>query len=587
MRSTRSIRRRRVAAVVATLAVVAVFVVRLVDIQLVQADELNTQSAGKRSVATTVYGRRGDIVDANGVVLAGSIMRYDITASPRNSVLYTENWTVQDRAAAIGDLAAAIGMPASEITAKIDGALAEDPKSDYVLLAGKVTLEVRNAVRALGLTSWIYPRAHPGRTYPRGAVGGSLVGFLGTDGPQFGLELSENECVAGVDGSSTYERSLDGVQLPGSTVVKQAAKDGGTLRLTIDSDLQWYAQQAITDKVQEAQAKWGTVVVVRIKDGHLMAVADYPSVDPNNVNGTKPEDIKSQAFAGVYEPGSTFKAMTAAMLIDAGKISQTTPVTVPPAFHTRGGVITDVFAHGTEHWTTAGVLAQSSNVGISTLTKVLGKQKRYEYLKRFGLGAKTEVDFDGEGSGILHRAEDWDGLTEYAVSFGQGVSATSVQVASIYQTLGNGGVRMPLTLVEGCEQPDGTVTRPSSGKGTRVVSEKAAGDVVEMLENVVTQGPLSPYLTIPGYDIAAKSGTAQVAKQNGIGYGDDRVVSIAGLVKGDDPEYAIVVTLGMPQVGPRVSQVVTGTFTKIAQQVIKTYRITPSPEKPKRLPVEW
>ncbi|MFT4123480.1 MAG: penicillin-binding protein 2 [Microbacteriaceae bacterium] len=582
MRIARSHRRRTVVAMVVVVGLVLAFVVRLVDIQIVQAGELNEQSAGKRSVESTVYGTRGDIVDSDGVVLAGSVMRYDVTAAPVNSAV-TGSYTEQDREDDIAALADAIGETADTVRSALDDALEDDPESQYVLLASKVTLDVRDAVKALDI-GWAYEPSHPARTYPRGAVAGSLVGFLGTDGPQFGLELSEDECLAATDGTETYEQSEDGVQLPGSTVVETEAVDGGTLKLTIDSDLQWYAQQRIADAAESLNAEWATAVVIRVEDGHLMAVADYPSVDPNDVDATDPDDIRSTSFATVYEPGSTFKAMTAAMLIDQGEASPTTQVTVPSVFTTSGGTIKDVFSHGTMNWTLTGILVNSSNIGISKLTDRVDKQTRYEYMLAFGLGKKTEVGFNGEASGILHSADDWDALTQYAVSFGQGVSATSVQVASIYQTLANGGVRMPVTLVEGCEHADGTVTEVPSDEGTRVVSKKAAKEVVEMLENFVTQGSMSSTLSIDGYDIAAKSGTAQVA-ENG-SYGDDRVTSIAGIVSGDDPQYAIVVTMGMPKTN-RTSSAVAPVWHDIAEQVIKTFRVTPSTEDVTELPVTW
>lgn len=590
MRKARSTRRRMTFSIVAVLAVIALFVVRLVDIQVVQAEGLNEQSEGKRSVATTVYGTRGDIVDANGTVLAGSVMRYDITSSPANSSVTStdpkKGYTADERAADIQSLADATGVSAADITSKLDAALKANPDSQYALLASEMTLEVRNAVKALDIP-WVYTVSHPARTYPLGSVAGSLVGFLGSDAsdPRFGLERSENACLASTDGSSTYERSLDGVQLPGSAVVTKPAQNGGTLKLTIDSDLQWYAQQVIAQKAQELKAEWATAVVIRVKDGHLMAVADYPSIDPNDINASDPDDIRSTAFATAYEPGSTFKAMTAAMLIDQGKATPYTQVTVPSVFNTKGGYIKDVFSHGTMNWTLTGILVNSSNIGISELTKRLDKQTRYEYMLKFGLGQQTEVGFNGESTGLLKPADEWDNLTNYAVSFGQGVGATSVQVASIYQTLANGGVRMPVTLVEGCEQPDGTVTEVPSSQGTRVVSKKAANEVVDMLENFVTQGQMSSALTVDGYDLAAKSGTAQVADASG-GYGADRVTSIAGIVSGDDPQYAIVVTMGMPKTD-RTSSAVAPAWHDIAEQVIKTYRITPSTEKVPELPVTW
>ena len=589
MNNSRKAKRRMTLAIFGLLAVISLFVGRLVDIQVVQADQLNEASADKRSIGVTTYGVRGDIVDTNGVALADSVERYDITASPKNSITSTGTFTrtidgeqvTSTRDELIEELADATGETAASIKASLDA----NPESDFAYVAKKTTLAVRTAVRELHI-GWVTTQLNPDRTYPLGAVAGNLVGFIGTDGPQAGLELSANSCVASTNGTQTYERGADGVRLPGSTVTTKDAIDGGTLKLTIDSDFQWFVQQAIAEQAETIGAKWATAVVVRVSDGHLMAVADYPSVDPNDVNGVGVESLGSLAFSTPYEPGSTFKAMTAAMLIDAGKINQTTQISAPPYLSVGGGIIKDVFSHGTMQWTTTGVLVNSSNIGISILSEKLSAAKREKYMRAFGLGEKTAVDFNGESPSPLRSSDDWDPITEKAVAFGQGVTATSVQVASIYQTLGNDGVKMPLTLVEGCEMPDGTVTDLPDTEGTQVVSKDAANDTVEMLENVVTQGSLTAQLTIEGYNIAAKTGTAQVAKTNGVGYGTDRVVSVAGLISGDDPQYAVVVTYGNPTT-IKTSDAAAPTFKKIMTQIIKTFRVTPSTQSVPDLPATW
>jgi cell division protein FtsI (penicillin-binding protein 3) len=588
--NSRKSRRRIVLSVVGLFLVTSVFVVRLVDIQVVQAADYNEESKDKRSIAVTTYGSRGDIVDTNGVVIADSVERYDITASPRNSIPTDGTFDVIVDGASVELSRDEVIQKLADITgekfADIKAALDKDPESDFAYVAKSATLEVRTQIRALRL-GWITTQTHPTRTYPLGAVAGNLVGFMGTDGPLAGLEYTAESCVGATNGSETYERSLDYVRLPGSTVTSKPVVDGGTLKLTIDSDFQWFVQQAIADAALEYQAEWATAMVVRVKDGHIMAAADYPSVDPNDVNASDVSSLGSLAFSTPYEPGSTFKAMTAAMLIDAGKINQTTKVSAPSVLITDGGGrIKDVFAHGTMQWTTTGVLVNSSNIGISILSEELSPEKRQAYMKKFGLGERTAVNFSGESPSVMSDASTWDPITEKAVAFGQGVVATSAQVAAIYQTLGNDGVRMPLTLVEGCEMPDGTITDLPSTEGIEVVSKSAANQTVEMLENVVTQGSLSAALTIPGYNIAAKSGTAQVAKDGGGGYGTDRIVSVAGLISGDNPEYAVVVTLGKPKIN-KTSGAAAPTFKKIMTQIIKTFRVTPSTEPVPDLPVNW
>lgn len=578
MNSRRRHGRRLAVSVLMVFTIVVVFVVRLVDIQLVQADELNAESYDKRAQELITYGVRGDIVDTNGVILADSVDRYDIEASPRIALSALNLPSTQKH---IADIAAATGQDPTALMA----ALTKDPESDFLILAKGVTLDVYRAVRALDIP-WAYYDLRPSRTYPNGAVAGNLVGFVGTDGPQAGEELTGNSCLASSNGTATYEKGEDGVRIPGSLVTETQAKNGGTLKLTIDRDLQWFVQQRIAQTFNELGATWMTAVVIRVKDGHLMAVADYPSVDPNNVNGVPVTALGSLAFSTSYEPGSTMKALTAASLIDAGVATPSTQIVAPGRrYFANGDYIKDAWAHDDIRYTMAGALVNSSNTGISALTDLLpDAQKRYDYMTKFGLGKQTEVGFNGEDSGTLHPASEWDQITNYAVQFGQGMTATSVQMASIYQTLANGGVRMPVTLVEGCEHPDGTVTDVPSDKGTRVVSEKAADEVVGMLENVVTQGGSSSMLTIPGYRVAAKSGTAQVA-ENGV-YGDKAVISFAGMAPAENPQYAVVVTAGIPS-SMYTSGGVATTFRDIMAHTLTTYRVPPSTEPAPDVPLTW
>ncbi len=580
-------RRRLTLAILVTLAIVAAFLVRLVDIQVVQADQLNKDSISKREVATTVYAPRGQILDTDGTVLADSVTRYDITAAPINIHAF-------DRKAKDGtkttisvlDQANEIATITKQDPTVVYTALTKNPKSNFSVIAKAMDTSVLRAVRKLSIPG-LSDQVHPKRTYPGGAVAGNLVGFVGTDGPQNGLETVQNKCLASTDGTTKYERGADGVQIPGSTVTTKAAVAGGTLKTTIDSDLQWFVQQAIAQQGAAIGAESATGIVVRIKDAHLMAVADWPTVDPNNVNATAPANLGSLAFSAQYEPGSVFKGMSAAILVESGSATPLTRVTVPSHWNTpEGGFVNDADPHGIENLTLTGVLQQSSNVGISMIGGEVSPQLRYDYMKKFGLGAPTAVGFQGEAKGSLRNWQSWDSQTKYNVLYGQGVSATALQVASIYQTLGNGGVRLPLTLVESCTRPDGTVTELPSTVGTQVVSTATSKTVVNMLESIVDSGPLSKAVKIPGYRIAGKSGTAQVAKPNGGGYGTDRIVSFVGVAPAEDPQYEVLVTYTKP-VTIRTSAAAAPTFKKIMTQVLTKYRVPPSTTPSTYPPTNW
>jgi cell division protein FtsI (penicillin-binding protein 3) len=577
MRTRRS-RARISLAVIAIFAVVGVFLFRLVDIQLVQADELNAQALSKRAQELVTYGSRGAIVDTNGAALASSVERYDITASPRNAL------TRSDAATSVPEALGKLATLTAQDPAALMATLAADPGSDFAYLTKAVTLDTYRAVAALNIP-WVYFELRPSRTYPNGAVGGNLVGFIGTDGPQAGLELTEDACLASTNGSATYEKGEDGVRLPGSLVTATQATDGGTLRLTIDRDLQFYVQQRTAQVSQELGAEWATAVVMRVSDAHLLAVADFPSVDPNNVDGVPNTALGSRAFASAYEPGSTMKSITAASLLDAGVVTQTSGVVAPGRLYlSDDSYIKDSFAHDDTRYTLAGALVDSSNTAVSLFSDLLPAQQRHDYMAAFGFNSETEVGFNGESEGVVHPADEWDERTNYAVQFGQGMSATSVQMASAYQTIANGGVRMPVTLVEGCTKPDGTTTQLPSTEGRRVVSEAAAIQTTQMLEQVVTEGWASAWLTIPGYRVAAKSGTAEVA-EDGV-YGDKRVISFAGMAPAEHPEYVVVVTAYIPS-SIYSSGAIATTFHDVMAQTLTTYRVTPSTEPAPGIPLTW
>ena len=586
--NVRGTRRRLALTVLIVFAIVGIFVVRLVDIQVVRAQDLNDEAQKRRTIPVTTYGVRGSIVDAKGAVLADSVERFDITASPQNADL-DKTYMSKD-----GKWVEVATTEAIQAVADLTGAdpntiyqtLAKDRTSNFAYLQKSVTLDVFKKVRALKIP-WVYGELHPSRTYPSGAIAGNLVGFIGTDGPQAGTEFQQNSCLGAENGTSTYESSADGVRLPGSTIVETEAKDGGTIHLTIDSDLQWYAQQVLAQQGSSLGADSGSAMIVEVATGRIMAAADWPSVDPNNVDGVKAGSWGARSFTAPFEPGSVIKVATFASLLDQGVITPTTHITVPGIYTKglpEGSSIKDSWAHGDINYTATGVLVNSSNIGTAMLSKRLSLQKRHDYLEAFGFNSDTAVDFLYESSGSVLPLDQTDSITNLTQGFGQGMSATSAQVAALYQTIGNGGVRMPLTLVDGCEWPDGHWTEKPSTQGTRVVSESAADTTVKMMEVVAQQGMVKDVVKIPGYRVAVKTGTAEVA-ENGQ-YTDDRIVSVAGLIPAGDPQYAIVVTFVKPDT-MKTSAAAAPAFNAISKQVIKAFRITPHTKGAPSLPTTW
>lgn len=590
--TSRSPRRRTVVALAVVLIVLVAFVVRLVDIQVVNAREHvdDSLSMGLQS-SRTLYASRGPIVDANGTPLATSINRYDVQIDPSLAVegveTYEDDQTVTTSWPELaGRIAAVLGMSTDDVQKTVADALADNPDSQYAVVAKAVSTEQYRALADLGLPFLSFP-PQAGRVYPDGAVGGNLLGFVGSDGQALaGLESADDSCLASTDGKVVFQRSPSGVVLPGTEVVTQPAADGGTLKLTIDRDLQWYLGQLIAEQVQNTGSLRGTITVVEAKTGKIRALAEYPTVDPNDPTASPNGDRYSAAFKDTNEPGSTMKGITAAIGLDSGSFDASTTVTASSFENFPDGArVSDSFAHPENRYTLTGVLIDSSNVGISKFGEMIPLDTRISYLQKFGLTQPTAVGFPGESSGILRDPSEWDKQTFYNTTFGQGLAVTVPQLAGAYQTIANGGVRMPLSLVESCTAADGTVTDVPDAQGERVVSDDAARTVSQMLENVATQGTLADQVAIPGYRVAIKTGTGEKTDRDTGAYKSDAYfTTMIGFAPADDPQYVVEVNLDEPRT-VKSSAATAPAFQKALTQVLKTYRVIPSgtttPELPK------
>jgi cell division protein FtsI (penicillin-binding protein 3) len=587
---TKSTKRRLAASVLAVSLIVGLFVVRLVDIQVVRASELTAESLTKTEVSNAaILSTRGSILDANGEVLATAVLRYNVQLSPKDAGPFERTVDGKEKTISLdeagAEIGAVIGQPGPAIVAIITDALAINKDSDYAEVAKSITAEQLKALDALDIP-WLYFKPDPSRVYPNGAVAGNLVGFVGSEGEaQAGIELKENSCLAGHDGTQTYEKSRDGVPLPGTLVTDQA-KNGGDVVLTIDANLQWFAQQALAAQAQATGASWGVVTVMEVKTGKLLAVADYPTVDPGNVGASDADDRGSRAFQAPFEPGSTYKTITAAALLDQGAAHPNDQVVAPYRIKPANGAdINDSDRHGDLRLTLTGVLVQSSNTGMSQFGELLSPKTRYDYFEKDGQTKKTEVGFPGESGGIMNDYQDWDNQTHYTTMFGQGFSTTAIQGASLYQTVANGGVRMPVQLVEGCKNADGTFTKTKTPEGTRVFSEEAAAGTTSMLEMVDQNSWVANLVDIPGYRVAMKTGTAQQPDGDG-GYSHSYLVSIAGYAPAEAPQYVVSVNLADP-VKMNTSAAAAPLFRDVMTQVLKTRGVQPSTTTATDLPLDY
>ena len=599
-RATRSPRRRTVVALAVVLGVLAAFVVRLVDIQVVNAnDHISEAESLATGASQTLYGARGQIVDTDGTVLATSTSLYDVQIDPALAVQGIDREDADGNPITgpdgenekiawpelAGRIAAVTGQTADDVQKIVSDALAKDASSQYATIKRYVSTEVYRALADLKLP-FLYYDEHPSRVYPDGAVAGNILGFVGSDGtPLEGLEDLQQSCLQPTDGKITYQRGTSGVIIPG-TEKETPAVDGGTLKLTIDGDLQWYMQQLIAEETSHYQADWGGIIVMEAKTGKIRAIAETPTVDPNDPGASAAEDRGSRLLRVSYEPGSTFKPVTAATAIEQAGLTPTSAVETPDRIEfPNGAVINDSENHPTENLTLTGGLVESSNVAMSQFGTTVSPEVRQQYLERFGVGGGDALNWSGSpDAGFSSDAADWDNQTYYTTTFGQAFTVTPTQVVSVFQTIANGGVRMPARLVESCTEADGTVVTPDEPDPVQVIKPETASQVSQMLENVYAQGTLAADINIPGYRLGVKTGTAQVPDGNG-GYKDGLfMTSLVGFAPAENPQYVVLTLFDEPKTN-RMSSANRSVFKKAMMQVLTHYRIMPSNEATPLLPV--
>ncbi len=419
------------------------------------------------------------------------------------------------------------------------------------------------------------------------------MGFVNAEGVgSGGLEQQYQRELAGKDGHSSYAQA-GGRLVPTAGGSLDAAVSGTDLRLTVNRDIQWAAQRAITDQVSNAGAEKGYVVVQDVRTGQVLAMATSPGFDPNSLASAKAGQLGNAAVQDAYEPGSTAKLMTMAAVLDTGKATWDTHVTVPNTLQRADRVFHDDVDHETWYLTLAGVLAKSSNIGTIEAAEQLGatrpeaNQVLGGYLRKFGIGQPSGLDFPGETRGILADPGDWKGSQQYTIPFGQGLSVNALQATSVFSTIANGGVRVAPTVVQGTTSPDGRYSAAEPGARSRVVSEQTAKTLTEMLESVVTdeQGT-GGMAAIPGYRVAGKTGTAnRVDPKTGrySGY----TASFIGFAPADQPRVTVSCVIQDPVNGHFGGQLCGPVFKQVMEFALKTLQVPPSGSPAPNLPVDW
>jgi len=366
-----------------------------------------------------------------------------------------------------------------------------------------------------------------------------------------------------------------GTIIPGSQQFVTEAKPGTGIQLTIDRDVQWVAQNAISAAVKSKGAASGTVIVMDPKSGQILAQASAPNFDPNNRKSISIESLRNPAVQDAYEPGSTGKIITVASAIEEGKTTPETVWTIPYAFKVGQSTFHDAEKHKTERLTTAGVLAQSSNVGAIQIGALMSSDTLYSYLGKFGIGQSTGSHLPGESSGILPRVDSWSGSTAPTIAFGQGYSVTALQATSVFATIANDGVRVTPNVIAGTIDSSGSFSA-SHPRGTeRVVSSETARQMRLIMESVVSEKGTAPAAAIPGYRIAGKTGTAQRVDASCHCY-KGYTSSFIGFAPADQPRYVVSVVIQNP-IGQHFGGVIAApVFKTVMSFVLQSKHIPPT-----------
>nr|WP_157242540.1 penicillin-binding protein 2 [Pseudarthrobacter sp. GA104] len=538
-----------------------------------------------RMKQTVLPAERGSILDSRGTVLANSVIRYNVVVDQRVNTK-TETFKRLDdakeklvdvsREQGLTELAAALGMEKDAIREAVTG------QQPYYIVAKDVKPDVEDRISQLQIPG-IVTEGISKRVYPNGSVAGGIIGFLqdGTTG-QAGIEQTQDELLKGSDGKRLFEIGADGLRIPVGVDELTPPQDGKDVKLTLNSDLQYFAQQAIQSQSDKLGAEWGVIIVMDVKTGNLVAMADTNSPDPNDPGRVAAKDRGVRAVTAAYEPGSVEKMMTAAALIEEGKAKPLDTFTLGPTYTVDGQTFSDSFAHGTEERTLAGILGYSMNTGTVMAGQRLSKEQRYEWLKKFGVGEAPDIGLPATASGILTPWEQWDGRQEYTVLFGQGVSQSTLQTVRAFQSIANNGVMLQPRLIDSYVSADGTEEKVPAAEPRQIVSEDTAQQVQDILESAVTEGQIKD-AAIDGYRVGAKTGTSESPCDDGKSGFCGYTASMVGMAPMDDPRFIVEVVLQRPK--GSIYGITNGpVFRSVMSQALRTYNVQPSTGEPARLP---
>ncbi|MEE4023180.1 penicillin-binding protein 2 [Gordonia sp. PKS22-38] len=550
--------RSRIAGIIVILAVVAV-AVRMVVVHTIEASSISAEAAQQREYTEIMTAKRGAILDRNGRPLAYTDEARALTFLPKAVRTSIEEAHRKDDA--LPGVDERLGEIARGVSSALGGSIEEQDLLDklrsddtFVYLARSVSPEVAGKITEEFPEVGADPQAI--RLYPGGSLGANIIGDVNYDGNGLiGLEASLDSTLAGTDGSKTYDRGSDGAVIPGSTRNVHPAINGAAVRLTIDSDVQWFVQSQVSAAKAASGARNASAVVLDAHTGEVVAMANDNTFNASQpLEEQKDADLGNRSVTSPFEPGSVNKIITAAAAIEYGVTSPTEVHRVPGSIQMAGVTVKDAWAHGVEPYTTTGIFGKSSNVGTLMLARKVGEERFADMVDRFGLGQRTGVGLPAESAGEVPALSQWSGGSFANLPIGQGLSMSLLQMTGMYQAIANDGVRVPPRIMLS-EQRDGQaadeLARPA---GVRVVSPETATTVRNMFRAVLQDDPMGVQQgtgssgAVAGYQMSGKTGTAQQVDPECGCYSNSRYnITFAGIAPADDPRYVIGIMLDNPR----------------------------------------
>jgi cell division protein FtsI (penicillin-binding protein 3) len=529
-----------------------VIVGRAFWLQGVQGGALASEAISQQTETVTVPGLRGSLLDRRGNELA---------ASEDAATIYATPYQVKNPPQAAAELAPILNLKKGEVLESLSA------DSGFSYVAHKVSLEQAAKIEKLKLEG-IGQLPDSRRTYPQGEMAGQVIGAVGSENQGLiGLEAGEESTLEGSDGERRIVRDALGDPIRLETV--KEASDGEDIQLTLDPLIQQKTEQVLAEVGETYAPKGATAIVVDPRTSQIMAMANWPPIDPNDLAGVPSEDLTNRATSFNYEPGSTFKAFTVSAALEEKLVTPETTFTLPPSIQVADRTIEDAEPRGTETMSVAQILARSSNVGAVTIGLELGAEKFSKWISRFGFGRKTGVQFPGEESGIVPKLDEYSGSSMGNLPIGQGQAVTPMQMVAGYSAIADGGILKQPQLIE--RVGEHKVQEP---QGHRVIKAAVAAQVREMLEGVLAPGGTASEVSVPGYTLAGKTGTAQVA-ENG-GYSETKfVASFIGFAPAQDPKLLAAVIVDQPQGDIYGGSVAAPAFGKIAAFALPYLGVAP------------